>query len=260
MGYGQYQLGLLPKRADAQHLYLAKYLNFDALPPIPDAWDGYLNGQARPVLGGNDKYGDCGVVGIVNRLRMGAAVDGRPLPDFTDKEILDYYFTYTGGQDSGVVLSDFLDYVLAKGFPGDGRMKFRARVAIDHTNWDAMRLAASLFGGLYIGVGLPTRCQSEGKHWSVQGDGATGIDALWSWGGHCVVVSGFDSTPSKPFDQPGEPVGNMSILTWAECIYITKHWFSTYVTEAHAILDESHLALPGINADALLADAKQLAA
>jgi hypothetical protein len=256
--YGKFKLGLKPKRHDAKHLMLAKYLIAKELPTVPDRWDGYLGGKASPRMYCNDSLGDCGVAAIANHTRMQAAIDGVKLPEYTDDEIKNFYLTYTGGQDDGVVLSDFLDYVLVKGFPADGRVKFRARVSVDNTDWDAMRRAASMFGGLYVGIALPVRCQDEGDHWSVQGDGTTGQDAPGSWGGHAVYVSGFDNTASPAYDKPNQPVGNMSILTWGGVVFMTKHWFMTYCTEAYAIFDESHLSLPGIDGAALLADLEAL--
>lgn len=252
MSWGHLQLGRAPKKDSAKHLMLARYFTAD-LPKVPDVWDGYRGGAASPVMGGNDKYGDCTIVALVNHIRLLAAADGVALPNFTDQEIIEFYFARSGGVDSGLCETDVIDYVLRNGFPSDGRYKFVGRATVDHTDWNAMQTAAYLFGGLYLGVSLPLRAQNEGQHWSVQGDGATGDDEPGSWGGHAIVLSGYDQVPS-PWDKPELQIGNASILTWGSVVYVTKHWLETYGDEAHVLLDERHLSMPGIDGDALRAD------
>lgn len=246
-------LGMAPKRAeDPRRVMLSKFLIPAELPHVPDSWDGYLGGKAAPQMYANNQYGDCTIAGLANHARIQAAVDGRPLPEFTDQEIVEFYFKLSGGKDTGLIETDVLDHVVKHGFPNDGRYKFIGRATIDHTDWDALQMASYLFGGVYLGVGLPERAQSMGEHWSVQGDGKTGPDAPWSWGGHCMVMSGHDLTPS-PADKPGQAVGNVSLATWGSVVYATKHWLSVYTDEAYVLLDESHLLMPGIDSAALLA-------
>lgn len=257
--FANVRLGLLPKRAADKHLVLARYLKPEALPPAPTAWDGYQGGKAAPKLYLNDRYGCCTIAGLANHARLQAAIDKRPLPEYTDPEIKAYYFHLTQGADSGLIETDVLDYACRTGFPADGRTKFRTRVTVDPANAEHMQLAAALFGGLYLGLGLPARAQAQGEHWAVEGDGATGDDAPWSWGGHCAILAGYDRTPSQ-WDKPGQLVGNVSILTWGEVVYATRHWLSTYCDEAYAIVDEAHLAMPWIDGQALLDDAAELQA
>lgn len=232
---------------------LSKYLDASRLPPAPEEWDGYLGGKAAPKMYANDRFGNCTTVGLANHARIQAAVDGRELPEFTDQEVADYYFAFSGGQDVGAVETEVLDHAVRVGFPLDGRYKFVARATVDHRSWEALKLASYLFGGVYLGIALPNAVKDMGNHWSVQGDGATGDNAPMSWGGHCVVMSGHDNTPSLD-DKEGQPVGNVSIATWGEIVYCTKHWLQTYCDEAHVLLDERHLRMPGVNGNALLAD------
>lgn len=252
------QLGRRARNPAARHLLLARVLLASELPPVPESWDGYLGGKAAPQMYKNDHFGDCTIAGLANHARLQAAVDGRSLPEFTDQEIVDYYLKLTGGADDGLVETEVLDYACATGFPLDGRYRFRTRVTVDPANWAHVQLASFLFGGLYLGLSLPLRAQSQAEHWSVEGDGVTGDDAAGSWGRHCAVLSGFDGTPSA-WDKPGQPVGNVSILTWGEVVYATRHWLATYCEEAYAVVDEAHLAMKGVDVQKLLAEARELA-
>ncbi len=108
--FSSFKLGLAPKRADAKHLYLANYLVEHQLPEVPEEWNGYLRGSGAPRMYLNDELGCCTISGLANHARIVAAMDGRPAPEFADQEIRDYYMRLSGGIDSGLVLSDVLDF------------------------------------------------------------------------------------------------------------------------------------------------------
>jgi hypothetical protein len=67
---------------------------------------------------GNDTYGDCGPAAVEHGL-MACAADTSQTEAFPiEQQCVDYYLTYDGGQDNGVVLSQYLAYVKANGYYG----------------------------------------------------------------------------------------------------------------------------------------------
>src|ERR1039458_5033784 len=60
---------------------------------------------------GNATAGDCGVAGLEHGFMADAAITKTSEPQASEQQALDYYFKYTDGQDSGVVLSQYLAYV-----------------------------------------------------------------------------------------------------------------------------------------------------
>ena len=151
-----------------------------AVPSVAD-WD----------MDGNDQYGDCGVAGL-NHGFMAAAADTREGESFpTADQVVSYYLNYTGGQDSGVVLSDYLGYVKGKGFYGHAVSAY-APVSVSDVN--TLRFAINAYDFAYVGITVTSAMMN-----AAQGN------APWTWtleeandpdqvGGHCIPIVGYDST------------------------------------------------------------------
>lgn len=136
---------------------------------------------------GNDVYGDCGVAGAVHGFMAAAADTGERETFPTDRETVEYYLTYTDGQDSGVVLSDFLAYVHRNGFDGH---KVRAYAPVAVHDVPVLQFAVNAFDFAYTGITVTQAMMDAfgaGEPWTldtVQGDPI---------GGHCIPVVGYDS-------------------------------------------------------------------
>ncbi len=151
-----------------------------AVPSVAD-WD----------MDGNDQYGDCGVAGL-NHGFMAAAADTREGESFpTADQVVSYYLNYTGGQDSGVVLSDFLSYVKQNRFYGHSVAAY-APVSVSDVN--TLRFAINAYDFAYVGITVTSAMMN-----AAQGN------APWTWtleeandpdqvGGHCIPIVGYDST------------------------------------------------------------------
>ena len=155
-----------------------------AVPSVPPQPDGTPWGMDM-----NDTLGDCGCAGI-NHGFMAAGADAGDLGTVpTDQEVGNYYLTYTGGQDNGVVLSQFLAYVRQKGYYGHTVSAY-APVAVNDV--PTLQFAINAYDSAYVGITV-----RQGMMDAAQGP------APWTWtadslqgppvGGHCIILAGYDS-------------------------------------------------------------------
>ncbi len=83
-----------------------------------------------------------------------------------------------------------------------------------------------MFGGLYLGLGLPLTAIGQ-RVWSVvAGDPRTNPSMQpWSWGGHAVEVVAYDEH-------------GLTCVTWGALQRMTWAFFDAYCDEAFAILSD----------------------
>ncbi len=201
-----------------------------AVPAFPD-W-GMLS---------NDTLGCCGVAGI-QHLMEAAATDASEQEQWpTAQQVADFYLTYTGGQDSGVVLSDFLAYVRKTGFYGHTVTAY-APVKVDDvsTLMTALYLYDAVYTGISVTQGMMDAFQA-GKPWdaaAVQGEPV---------GGHCVPAVGYSDA-------------GLTVITWGQPQLITWPAWHAVSTEAWAVITgelaggDGH----GVSLSALQADLDKL--
>lgn len=140
-------------------------------------------------MDGNDEYGDCGVAGN-NHGEMCVDVDTKTsLLPLTSTQIVDYYMKYTGGQDNGVVLADFLAYVKKTGWFG---RKLSAYAPVSITDYKTLQFSISAYGYAYTGIQVTDQMmnasQDGNKPWT-----AAMFQNGTVEGGHCVPLVGYDS-------------------------------------------------------------------
>lgn len=212
-----------------------------AVPTVPEQSDGTPWG-----MDSNDTLGCCGVAGVNHGL-MATAADTKETETFaTDKQVASYYMTYTGGQDSGVVLSDFLAYVHKKKFYKHTISAY-APVAVHDV--PTLQFCVDAYDFAYTGITVTNDMMN-----AVQGS-----NGPWEWtaadlgggaaGGHCIPVIGYDSAW-------------LYAVTWGNIIKIAYPAWHQMAEEAWAVLpgeltkagDDGH----GINLAALKADLKNL--
>jgi len=206
-----------------------------AVPPVAD-WG----------MDGNDNWGDCGVAALQHGF-MGAAADvhqGESFP--SDQQVVDYYLKYTGGEDSGVVLSQFLAYARRAGYYGHTVQAY-APVAVHDV--PTLQFAINAYDFAYVGINV-----TEGMMDAVQGDGP------WTWtaadltgetvGGHCIILAGYDSEW-------------LYGVTWGSTIRIAYPAWHQMSDEAWALIVGEEVKAGtdghGLNLAALQADLSQLA-
>jgi hypothetical protein len=210
------------------------------VPTVPAQPDGYPWG-----MDGNDNYGDCGPAGVNHGFMAVDAILNYPETIPSDQDIVDYYLTYTGGQDSGVVLADFLAYIKQKGFFGH---TIKAYAPVGVHDIPTLTFAIDAFDFAYTGITVTKAMQAAynaGKPWD--------FEDLFSpvAGGHCVPLVGYDSN-------------YLYCITWGKVqpiSYVAWHFMST---EAWAVITGEFVTKNsdgrGLNLAALEADLPELAA
>lgn len=236
------KLGKLPSVYDSRTLRLENYFNVPKLPPLPETTDWFALASNQPMLG-NDKYGDCVVVGAAHMIQVWSTNSARE-HFVKESKVVDTYFTLTHGLDSGLNMLEFLKYWRKTGLDGH---KIGAFAAVDPKNITSIRYANFLFGGVYFGIMLPRSAQNQ-KVWDVPPSGAVGDGAWGSWGGHCV--NGGVATPRI-----------VKVATWGEEVTCTMDFIGTYADEAWAIISldwftKDHMTIHGFHWKDLLADLK----
>lgn len=135
---------------------------------------------------GNDTRGDCGVAGLEHGF-MAAAADASRAGQFPSAaQAVSYYLSYTGGQDTGVVLSDYLAHVRQAGYYGHSVAAY-APVAVHDV--PTLQTAVNLYDFAYGGIAVTDRMQEAfqaGRPWTAHTAGGQVL------GGHCVPVIAYD--------------------------------------------------------------------
>lgn len=193
----------------------------------------------------NDVVGDCGVASWEHCLMADAAITHATETQATAAQAKDYYFTYTGGQDSGVVLSRFLSYVRQHGYFGKTLSAY-APVAVHDV--PTLQTCVNLYGTAYTGITVTAAMQqafSTHQPWTaaVVNDGPI-------IGGHAVPIVGYDDS-------------FLYLITWGGVQSITYSAWHSISSEAWALLTGEFVSANGdgrgVNLSALNADLDKLA-
>src|SRR6202167_6271132 len=209
-------------------------------PPVPPV---NLDGTAWGMFG-NDTYGDCGVAGVQHG-DMAVDVDLKDkLDPLTADQIVQYYLTYTDGEDSGVVLADFLAYVKQTGWFGH---KLAAYAPVSISDFATLQFAINAYGYAYTGIevtDLMMDAFQAGQPWTAE----TVQDGTVE-GGHCIPLVGYDSQ-------------NVYAVTWGGIQAIEYSAWHLMSSEAWACIwgevPSGGLDGHGVNLKALQADLANL--
>jgi hypothetical protein len=240
----QYKLGRLPVRTDARTLALPRYVDRSKLPPPPPDLDLAAAVMEWPMYA-NDRIGDCTTAAAAHMIEAWTAPTRGHAVEVSERSVLVAFDKVkqvdpaTG--EEGAVELDVLNYWRKRGIGGH-RIGAFARVPV----WDhrLVRVAAFLFGGLYIGLELPLTAQQQATwDWTHRLDGPA---KPGSWGGHAVDVVGYDRTA-------------LTVVTWGRLQELTWSFWDRYVDEVYAILsvdfiDEAGQAPNGFDLAALKLD------
>jgi hypothetical protein len=192
---------------------------------------------------GNDTYGDCGVAGLEHGFMADAEVthDTETFPD-TDQAV-DYYLAYTKGQDTGVVLSQYLQHVRQAGYYGH---KVTAYAPVGVQDIPALHTVVAFYDFAYTGIRVTQAMQAafqNGQPWDME----TLLSPVA--GGHCIPLVGYDDR-------------FLYAITWGQVQAITYPAWHFIAEEAWAVIT-GELAEGdgrGINLAALNSDLDKLAA
>lgn len=231
----QVRLGKLAPRHDDRTLQLARYLDPATLPPPPPV----LTVPALPSwpMYANDRLGDC-TCAATGHMVMGWTDLEKRLVTPAEADVIALYDRVNGGVDEGAACLDVLNEWRKNGLGSD---KIDAYAQINVADETEVRVAAWLFGGLYLGVALPLSAQGQGE-WAIPVQ-PTSSPAPGSWGGHCVDVVGYDTQ-------------GVWVITWGEALRMTWEFWAAYVDEAYAVRSKPDWVgdVVGFNAAQLDAD------
>ena len=177
---------------------------------------------------GNDRYGDCGVAGLIHACEADATVaqESEQWPDA--QSVIDYYLAYTGGADTGVVLSQFLGYVRRQpqGILGHTVSAF-APIAVGDLS--TLRSAIALYDAAYTGIAVTAPMQESfqaGRAWTTDDLSSPPI------GGHCIPLVGYDDS-------------YVYAVTWGAIQPITWPCWHAIASEAWAVITGELVARHG---------------
>jgi len=172
---------LAPKKVDGLR-FIEEYLLKDRLPKAGREVDNSAGITDWGMLG-NDTHGDCGPVGYLH-VHMADAANFRLKESWpTADQVVREYLAYTGGQDEGVVLADFLSFCQQHSFCGKSLIGY---APAHHDNLAEVRSVIKLFNAAYVGVQLPQIGLDQferDEEWDLTDTRADDKIA----GGHCVV-------------------------------------------------------------------------
>ncbi len=207
----EFKLGRLDKVAlDLAPLHT--YFDEGKLPKAPAKCTYALKTNYPMAMNGT--IGDCVVAGHIHLTQAVAQENGGVYTYPGDVATQEEYFKLTGGADTGLVESTFLQTAKSSPILGSQIDSFGV---LNHSNIDEIKSAIYTFGGAFLGVALPQSAQNQFPGtWSV-------VPNSPIVGGHCIVAIGYD-------------VQFVYIVTWGTVIRCTWGWFTTYVDEAYAII------------------------
>lgn len=222
---------------DPRTFHLRRLLEPGILPPIPRSWRMAHNLAEVPMFA-NDQYGDCTLASHGHRIVAQEHSTQQREIQLSDAEVLASYTAVTGfdprnpATDNGAYMLDVANYMRRTGMgrEKDGsRHTIDAFVKVDHTNHNEVKTACVLFGGIWIGVWLPTSAQRQTgptKAWDIpDGRAAEGDYEPGSWGGHAIHGIGFNAAGVETY-------------TWAREQFMSWRFWDHYVDEAYAFISE----------------------
>lgn len=226
------RLGKKKPRLDKRTLQMARYLKPTLAPP-PDTYDN-TKGITDWGMMLNDSLGDCTIAGCGHAIQVWTANLSSQVT-VPDADIQKYYEQWDGynpadpNTDQGGVEVDVLNNWRKNGLSGHQLLAFADPDPMDVTH---VKQSVVLFGGTYIGLGLPLTAQDQDT-WDVVIEGV--FEKLRhkfahddptqpnSWGGHCVFVPAYNT------------VGPICI-TWGQLKQMTWAFWQKYCDECHTLL------------------------
>jgi hypothetical protein len=233
-----FKMGRLEK-IDLNLAPISTYFEGGQLPAAPVKCLYSLNVQYP--MADNNRLGDCVIAGWVHLAQAIANENGGTYTYPGDDAVQTEYFSLTGGQDTGLVESTFLQTAKNSAILGAQADIFGV---LDSKNVDEIKSAIYTFGGIFLGVVLPQSAQNQFPGtWTV-------VPNSPILGGHCIVAIGYDAQ-------------FVYLVTWGQVIRCTWEWFTTYVEEAYVILyteevQKNRGPLEQFDIDKLLADIASL--
>lgn len=255
------KLGKAPVKFDKRTLRLKTYIKAVTPPPLEM---GYIDQVKEWPMMLNDSLGDCTVACAGHQIEQWTRYAQPPGFTPSDAQVLAAYEAVSGyspnipGSDQGAVVLNVLKYWRRRGIAGH---KICAFASINVNDPKEFQQAITLFGNVYLGVGLPVSAQDPRTDenglpiWEVQKEGPIGNGQPWSWGGHAIPGVGYKSNIV--------PNGGMRVVSWGQLYDVSWNFIRAYCDEAYAIvtqdwIEENQKSPSGFDINQLLADLNAL--
>ncbi len=242
-----FRFGKHPPKVDYRTLRFKTYVtpklaappaSYDVLPAVYKKTK--VNDPAKLFpMDGNDSLGDCTIAALAHAETVYHGMVGSkkimPKPS-----VVKLYFHLTGGQDTGLVELDVLNYWRQNKVGGD---EILAYVKIDPKDHTHVQQAIQLFGGVYLGFQCQQNCVEQFNAHQPWTPGPLTND------GHAVYAVGYDKD-------------GVTVLTWGSTQQGTWAWWDECVDEAYAILPpqaKDPKFAPGFDIAQLQADLEEVA-
>jgi len=235
-----FKLGKAPAKTDKRTFQFAALLKTP--PPTPAQYDFDLTHPGIPTpMFANDVHGDCVMAGRAHVTLRFEDIEQGSILMISDQDVLKEYFKESGGADSGLNILDSLNEWRHTGWRAAKKnYKIHAFAQVTPKNHAEVKAAVYLLTAAYIGLALPKSAQAQiqaGQPWGVVSGPSAAPN---SWGGHCVMVPGYNETG---------PV----CVTWGRKQQMTWAFFDKYCDEAYAIVDDKDSAKSKLDVAKLVA-------
>lgn len=225
-------LGRKPGVSDfGSHFQLGDYL-VSPFPPDDGSPVDFSSGVTQWGMLGNDVYGDCGPAGDTH-VNMANAWEAHEQPPGnvadpavwpTAAQVVQAYLEFTGGQDTGVDLGQWLGWRMTHPI---GPLPPIAGFAQVPDSGPVFEGAVRTFGALYDGVLISRQAMAEAQ----SGRPFTSTATDWV-GGHCFPIVGRST-------QWGEGI------TWGALQLFSWEWWQTCREESYVIFTQAQADAPG---------------
>lgn len=217
-----YFLGKKAAKIDPRRLMIADFFMPGIAPPPPScSWYGSTIEFGMML---NDRLGDCTVAALGHGIQVATLNTKDGESTVADSVVEGVYEGACGynpsnpATDQGGVITDVLDYLRQNEMGGH---KLYAYADTSPGAYAHVKQAIYLFGMVDIGLQLPISAQAQvGSLWTAT-SGTNG--AAGSWGGHSVIVCGYDAE-------------GLTCITWGRLQKMTWGFWAQYCDESHTLL------------------------
>lgn len=209
-------------------------LQFEALVrpkvTLPAEYDYDLKHPRVPLpMFGNDVHGNCVIAARAhNTLRL-EQIEQKTLVKISDQDVIDQYYSESGGKDSGLVMIYSMKNWVDVGWKAGVKKRryfVKGFAELNPHNHQAIKEAIFMDAGVHLGLSLPLTAAYQmdaGKPWNVVAAKPSQTKPN-SWGGHAVYVSGYT-------------VNGPVCVTWGRKQAMSWEFVDVYCDEAYVAFD-----------------------
>jgi len=231
--FGHLRLGRVEPDEEPK-LHLSPYVA-ETFQPAPPAVDHYTAIPSWPMYG-NDALGDCTWAAIGHAVQVFAMLGGTTKTPAEHDIEQGYWETGTppsatgsagSPTDDGRMEPHVLSYWRHNGIPNEAD-SIIGYAAVNPKNFDRVKFTVANFGCSYVALAMPLTAQTQ-EVWDWVPDAPDGENQPYSWGGHAVIIVGYD-------DQ------FLYVVTWGAILKMTWAFWKHYGVASYALISPDMVA------------------